>query len=88
MSPAGPEAGARPTRIAVTTALEYARALVPHLEHEGYRCDEPWARRMGKGCRACGTEVVIAIADFQASGDLAVFEQEMKPHQKKAGKPG
>jgi len=74
-----------PSRQIVTTALAYAQALIPHLAHEGYRCDEPWARRMGKGCRTCEVEVQIAIADFQRTGDLEVFEKELKPHLKKKG---
>jgi len=75
-----------PSRVTVTTAQEYAQALVPHLGHEGYRCDRPWERLMGKGCRTCGVEVVISIADFCAHGDLEAFEKEMKPHVKKGGK--
>ena len=75
------------SRVVVSSACEYAQALVPHLEHESYRCDRPWERLMGKGCRTCGIEVVVAIPDFQASGDLEVFEREMKPHVKK-GKKG
>lgn len=74
-----------PSTVVVRTAREYALALVPHLEHEGYRCDRPWQRLMGKGCRTCGTEVLVAIADFRASGDLEAFEAELRPHAK-AGK--
>jgi hypothetical protein len=74
------------SRVVVRTALEYAQALIPHLEHEGYRCDDPPSRLMGKGCRACGVETVIAIPDFQRSGDLPVFEAELKPHVKKGKK--
>lgn len=74
------------TRLVVSTAEEYARALVPHLEHAAYRCDVPLDRLMGKGCRTCGVEVLIPIAAFQASGDLEVFEREMKPHVKKGKK--
>jgi hypothetical protein len=74
------------TRTVVTTAQAYAQALIPHLEHEGYRCDRPRDRLMGKGCRACGVEAVIAIRDFQRSGDLAVFEAELKPFVKKGKK--
>jgi hypothetical protein len=73
-------------RTVVTTAQAYAQALIPHLEHEGYRCDDPPARLMGKGCRTCGVEALIAIADFQRSGDLAVFEAELKPFVKKGKK--
>jgi hypothetical protein len=72
--------------VTVSTAQEYAQALVPHLEHEGYRCDRPWERIMGKGCRTCGVEVFIAIADFRRNGDLPAFEQEVKPHLKKGKK--
>ena len=73
-------------RTMVSTAQEYARSLVPHLEHESYRCDEPWDGLMGKGCRACGVEVLIPIADFRSTGDLEAFEREMKPHVKKGKK--
>jgi hypothetical protein len=74
------------TRVTVKTAQEYAQALIPHLEHEAYRCDQPWERLMGKGCRTCGVEAVISIPDFQANGDLEAFEKEMKPFVKKKGK--
>ncbi len=74
------------TKVTVKTAREYAQALIPHLEHEGYRCDKPWDRLMGKGCRTCGVETVISIADFRANGDLEVFEKEMKPYMRKKGK--
>jgi hypothetical protein len=74
------------TRIVVSTAEEYARALVPHLEHESYRADDPARRLMGKGCRTCGVETLIAIPDFRATGDLEVYEREMKPYVKKAKK--
>ena len=72
-----------PTTVVVRTAKEYAQALVPHLAHESYRCDRPWDRVLGKGCRTCGEEILIAIADFQANGDLEAYEAEMKPHVKK-----
>lgn len=68
------------TRRTVATAAAYAQALLPHLEHEVYRCDDPWARCMGKGCSTCGVEVAIAIADFQRTGDLEAFEKELEPH--------
>jgi len=74
------------TRVIVSTAQEYAHALIPHLEHEGYRCDKPYDRLMGKGCRTCGVEAFISIADFCATGDLEAFEKEMKPHAKKGKK--
>jgi hypothetical protein len=74
------------TRTTVFTAQEYAKSLVPHLEHESYRCDEPRAALMGKGCRPCGVEVLISIADFQSTGNLEAFEREMKPHVKKGKK--
>jgi hypothetical protein len=74
------------TRTTVSTAQEYAQSLVPHLEHESYRCDEPHAGLMGKGCRPCGVEVLISIADFRSSGNLEAFEKEMKPHAKKGKK--
>ncbi len=72
-----------PTRVTVRTAQEYAQALIPHLEHDGYRCDQPYARVMGKGCRTCGVEAFISIAAFRATGDLEAFEREMKPYVKK-----
>jgi len=74
------------SRVTVSTAQEYAQALIPHLEHEGYRCDQPWERIMGKGCRTCGVEVRISIADFRRNGDLEAFEKEVKPHAKKGKK--
>lgn len=80
------EVPAVPGRTVAGTALEYARALIPHLDHERFRCDQPWRGLMGRGCRTCGTETVILIADFQRSGDLPVFEAELKPHLKKARK--
>ncbi|HET6921555.1 MAG TPA: hypothetical protein VFI16_00275 [Anaeromyxobacteraceae bacterium] len=72
-----------PTRVTARTAQEYAQALIPHLEHDSYRCDEPYARVMGKGCRTCGVEAIISIQVFRATGDLEVFEREMRPHVKK-----
>lgn len=75
-----------PSRMHVNTAQDYARALIPHLEHESYRCDVPFEGLMGKGCRTCGVEAVIAIRDFRANGDLEAFEKEMKPHVKKGKK--
>jgi len=87
MTAAGASGGsAAPARVAVDSARAYARALIPHLQHESYRCDAPWERLLGKGCRTCGVETVIAIADFQASGDLAAYEEEMKPFTAKAKK--
>jgi hypothetical protein len=74
------------SRVTAKTAQEYAQALIPHLEHETYRADRPFERLMGKGCKTCGVEAVISIADFQKNGDLEVFEKEMKPFQKKKGK--
>lgn len=76
------------TRTVAAGAAEYARALIPHLEHETYRADEPWARLLGKGCRTCGVEVVIPIEVFRAGGDLEVFEREMKPHAGKGKRQG
>ncbi len=71
------------SRTTVESAQAYAQALIPHLDHESYRCDKPHAGLMGKGCRPCGVEVLVSIADFCASGNLEVFEKEMKPHVKK-----
>jgi hypothetical protein len=73
-------------RTTVSTSQEYAKSLIPHLEHESYRCDDPHEGVMGKGCRACGVEVLISIADFQANGNLEAYEKEMKPHVKKGKK--
>ena len=70
-----------PTTLFVKTAKEYAHALGPHLEHDWYRCDKPHDRLMGKGCRTCGTEAFISIADFRASGDLEEYEKELKQFQ-------
>jgi hypothetical protein len=75
-----------PTRTTVFTAQEYAKSLIPHLDHESYRCDDPEARLMGKGCKACGVEVLISIPHFQANGNLEAYEKEMKPHVKKGKK--
>ena len=74
------------TRTTWKTAREYAQALIPHLDHDSYRCDEPDDALMGKGCRTCRVEAVISIADFRASGDLEAFDAEMKPHVKKGKK--
>jgi hypothetical protein len=68
------------------TARDFALALAPHLEHEWYRCDKPHDRLMGKGCRTCGVEHYISIADFRSSGDLEVFEKELKPFKPEKGK--
>ena len=73
-------------RVLASTAQEYAQALIPHLAHETYRCDRPRERLMGKGCRTCGVEALIAIAAFRGTGDLEAFEKEMKPHAKKPRK--
>ena len=88
MTSIGPrqEVNAPPIRTVVGTALEYAQALIPHLDHQAYRCDQPWKRLMGRGCRTCRVEAVILLADCRRSGDLPVFEAELKPHLKKAGK--
>jgi hypothetical protein len=75
-----------PTRLTVKTAEEYARALIPHLEHDVYRCDKPHGEIMGKGCRTCDVETLISISDFRTSGDLEAFDKEMKPHVKKGKK--
>ncbi len=63
------------------TALDFARALGPHLQHDWYRCDKPHDRLMGKGCRTCGLEHYISIADFRENGDLEVYEKELKAFQ-------
>jgi hypothetical protein len=65
-------------RRTVTTAGDYARALLPHLEHESYRCDQPHHRLMGKGCRTCQEEIFISTDDFRANGDLEAFDRVMK----------
>ncbi len=71
-----------PQTILLTTAEEFAKALGPHLEHEAYRCDKPHDRLMGKGCRTCGLEHYISIADFRANGDLDAYEKALKPFEK------
>lgn len=70
-----------PQTILLSTAKDYALALGPHLAHDWYRCDKPHDRLMGKGCRTCGVEHYIAIADFREHGDLAEYEKELKPFQ-------
>ena len=65
----------------VKTSKEYAAALGPHLAHDWYRCDKPHDRIMGKGCRTCGVEAYISIADFRANGDLEDYEKELKPFE-------
>jgi len=70
----------------VKTSQDYAKALGPHLQHEGYRCDKPHDRLMGKGCRTCGVETYISIADFRANGDLELYEKTMKPFEDAAKK--
>ncbi len=72
-----------PTSVILKTAVEFAQALAPHLEHDAYRCDKPHDRLMGKGCRQCGIEHYISIADFRANGDLEEYEKVMKPLLKK-----
>jgi hypothetical protein len=68
-----------PTSQIVKTAAEYAQLLGPHLEHDWYRCDKPHDRLMGKGCRTCGVEAYISIADFRVNGDLEEYEKTLKP---------
>ncbi|HVE82878.1 MAG TPA: hypothetical protein VND93_08530 [Myxococcales bacterium] len=72
-----------PTTVLVKTAAEFAQKLGPHLEHQWYRCDKPHDRLMGKGCRTCGEETYISIADFRANGDLEAYERALKPFEKK-----
>ncbi len=68
------------------TAKDYALALGPHLEHDWYRCDKPHDRLMGKGCRTCGVEHYISIAAFRETGDLEIYEKELKLFQPKKEK--
>ncbi len=68
-----------PTSMILKTSNEFALALGPHLEHDWYRCDKPHDRLMGKGCRTCGVEHYISIADFRANGDLEEYEKVIKP---------
>jgi hypothetical protein len=75
-----------PKTTLLKTAKEYALALGPHLEHDWYRCDKPHDRLIGKGCRTCGEEHYISIADFRGSGDLDVYEKELKAFQPKKDK--
>ncbi len=74
------------TMLVFKTAQEFAQALGPHMEHEWYRCDKPHDRMMGKGCRTCGVEHFISIADFRSTGDLEVYEKEIKPFAPKKKK--
>ena len=67
-----------PTTVILKTARDFALALGPHLEHDWYRCDKPHDRLMGKGCQTCGLEHLISIADFRSTGDLDVYEKELK----------
>jgi hypothetical protein len=68
-----------PTTQLVKTSQEYALALVPHITHDVYRCDKPHDRLMGQGCRTCGQETYISIADFRTNGDLEAYEKARKP---------
>jgi hypothetical protein len=70
-----------PTTQLVKTSKDYAAAIGPHLAHEVYRCDKPHDRLMGKGCRTCGLETYISIADFREQGDLEAYEKELKPFE-------
>ena len=75
-----------PTTTIVKTAKDFAKALGPHLQHEWYRCDKPHDRLMGKGCRTCGVESYISIADFRENGDLEAYEKELKAFIPEKGK--
>ena len=75
-----------PTTVLVKTAVDYARKLGPHLEHQWYRCDKPHDRLMGKGCKTCDEETYISIADFRANGDLEEYEKALKAFEKKDDK--
>lgn len=75
-----------PTSLIFKTAEEFAKALGPHLEHDWYRCDKPHDRLMGKGCRTCGVEHYIAIADFRQNGDLEIYEKIIKGFMPEKGK--
>jgi hypothetical protein len=68
------------------TAKDFALALAPHMTHDWYRCDKPHDRLMGKGCRTCAVEHYISISDFRESGDLEVYEKEIKPFAPKKKK--
>lgn len=69
------------TTVLTKTAQDFAKGIGPHLEHEWYRCDKPFDRLMGKGCRTCGVEHYISIADFRSTGDLEIYEKELKPFE-------
>ena len=58
--------------VVVHSVKDYFDGYWPHEDkkHELYRADRIPERRMGKGCRSCDTEWVIAIADFQSTGDI------------------
>lgn len=72
-------ANAMATTHLLKTAADFARALGPHLGHTWYRCDKPHDRLIGKGCRTCDVEHYISIAHFRETGDLEVYEKELKP---------
>ncbi len=64
-------------RISCRTVAEYVDAIGPHDQHRTYRCDEPAAHLLGRGCSEHGVEVVISIAAFKATGDLPEYERLM-----------
>ena len=73
-------------RAVVRTVTEYAAAVGPHAKHETYRADRPFERLMGKGCRTCDEEVLIAIADFKETGNLELWEKEWAKYDPEEGK--
>lgn len=64
-------------RTVVHSVDEYVARTKPHEGegHEEYRCDDPPARLLGKGCGTCGVEVVIPIHEFIATGDIARWQE-------------
>lgn len=66
------------SRLYCKTVAEYVDTIGPHARHESYRCDDPPARLLGRGCKEHGLEVFIAIADFKNTGDLLEFDRLME----------
>jgi hypothetical protein len=60
------------------TVAEYVEAIGPHDQHQTYRCDDPPARMLGRGCRDHGVEVYIRISDFKGTGDMPEYDKLME----------
>jgi hypothetical protein len=64
-------------RIHCSTVAEYVDAIGPHDQHATYRCDDPPAHRLGRGCSDHGLEVTITIRSFKSTGDRPEYERLM-----------